>query len=239
MNRIVICAAMPMETRSICRRLDIPLLTPKRTVAKAQSPFSDTELVVIASGVGCQRMQAQLDALPDAPTACWLSIGAAGGLRPDIAVGSCLRGTDVVTDSGDVRFESTWIGDGSSTLYCSETPLLTPQSKAESHERLGADLVDMESAAVARHAKSRGECFAWIKAVSDGAEEAIPAEALQCIGVDGFPNIGASLRTLARKPWALGSLIQLGVRASKLDSVLADAVFEFINQFEFKGSCNA
>ena len=236
MNRIVICAAMPMEMRSLCRRLAIAPLTPKRTVAQAASLFGETEIILIASGVGRQRMQAQLALFEDAPTSCWISIGAAGGLHSDIQVGACLQGTDVVMDDGQVmRFEPLCEGGTCPLLYCSDQP----QSKAECHQRLGAALVDMESAAVARHAKSRGECFAWIKVISDGAEEAIPAEALQCIGQDGFPNIGVSLRVLARKPWALASLIRLGARTSKLDSILADAVFDFIHQFEYKGGCQA
>ncbi|MBZ0258535.1 hypothetical protein K8I31_20880 [bacterium] len=240
MGRIVICAAMPMETKAICRRLNIAPLTTSRTIDVTQSPFSDTEITVIASGVGRQRMQAQLEALPDEPTALWLSIGAAGSLNPGVRTETCLVGSDVIIDEGEpIRFQSSIVGDGSPLLYCSDKPLLTVQSKLESRKRLGADLVDMESAAVARHAQSRGECFAWIKAVSDGAYETIPAEAMQCLGEDGFPSISASMQTFIRNPWVMLSLTQLGARASKLDTILADAVFEFINQFEYKGGCNA
>lgn len=240
MDRIVICGAMPLETKAICRRLGIPPLSPKNKIATAQSPFSETELVVIASGIGQQRMQAQLETQPESPTALWLSIGAAGGLNPDIKTGSKLVGTDVVTDDGKrIRFQSDIVGENSRLLYCSDTPLLTVESKAERRERLDADLVDMESAAVARHAQSRGECFAWIKVVSDGACETIPASAVQCLGEDGFPSMGASLWTIMGNPWAMFSLTQLGARTSKLDTILADAVFEFINQFKYKGGCDA
>ncbi len=233
MDRIVLCAAMPMETRALCKRLGTAPLAPKRTVVHTVSPYGGAQLTLIASGVGRTRMQAQLESLGSDPVSYWLSFGAAGALHDEIEVGTCYQGGSVITNDGNtVGFTV----NQSHFLYCSNTPLLTPESKRDVRQRLNADLVDMESAAVAIHAKARGERFAWIKAISDGADEVVSEEAIRCIGQDGFPNIGASLKVIASRPWGLPLLIQMGMRASRLDAVLADAVLEWIKKVEFENT---
>ena len=117
-------------------------------------------------------------------------------------------------------------------LLCVPRPLMTPFEKREARRRTGADLVDMESAAVARHAEGRGERFLWIKAISDTAAEPLPAWVVEVFGAQGEIDGHALLQAILRRPLDLLSAAVLLLRARRLSRRLADALFDFLHDFE-------
>ncbi len=80
--------------------------------------------------------------------------------------------------------------------------------KASLRASTGATIVDMESAAVALVARERGLSFAVLRAVSDTADEALPAAALAGMREDGASDALAVMGGLLRRPWELPSLIR-------------------------------
>lgn len=87
-----------------------------------------------------------------------------------------------------------------------------------------AALVDMESAALAAFAAERAVPLVILRAVSDAADAALPAELLQCVTPDGSTDLRASLRLLLRRPTLLPAMVRLGLTSRTAAANLAVAV---------------
>jgi hypothetical protein len=160
-------------------------------------------------------------------------------LNPALALHTCLAGGDVISADGEL-FASDFSSYSTpfqphSILYCHPHAVSSVEEKAELFQQTGADAVDMESGAVARHAQGRGEVFAWVKVISDRADERLPAALLECMGRDGFPSTAASLRLVLKRPWLLPVLLRMGVRAGRQGGLLADALMALLAEHGFRG----
>ncbi len=226
MNRIVICAALPDEVRFLRRWLRDGI----RSIDKKLS------IEILVSGVGRERMKRTLDSTPYDSVSCWLSVGYSGALIPDLKVGDCLQGSTILTANGArIQPECPAIHsfqESRRALLCSDIILSTPTQKHQYHEKTSADVVDMESAAVAEHALARGEAFAWIRIVSDTVEELLPLELTHCVNQDGFPSPLAGIRTLLGAPRLLPVMLRMAARNTRLGKSLARAILETLEGFE-------
>ncbi len=92
--------------------------------------------------------------------------------------------------------------------------LSSPQEKAGARARSGALAIDMESHHVARAAAERGLPFVAVRAISDQADEALPAIMASFVDGDGQTKMSAVLAALILRRVKLGELLQAG-RASK------------------------
>ena len=92
--------------------------------------------------------------------------------------------------------------------------LSSPQEKADACARSGALAIDMESHHVARAAAERGLPFVAVRAVSDRAQEALPAIMASFVDGEGQTKMSAVLAALILGRVGLGALLQAG-RASK------------------------
>jgi nucleoside phosphorylase len=92
--------------------------------------------------------------------------------------------------------------------------LSTPQDKADAYARRDALVIDMESHHVARAASERGLPFVAVRAVSDGAHQALPAVMASFVDGEGQTKMSAVLAALILRRVKLGELLQAG-RASK------------------------
>ncbi|MBI1389631.1 MAG: hypothetical protein GC154_14420 [bacterium] len=230
-ERIVIAAALPFEADALCKSLGVKTPSSSSPFTSIPAVGSRCALAILASGVGCGRMRSVLSRLPEQPS-LWVSIGVAGGLSANAQAGVCLTGREVVLPDGD-RLPGAGEPPScveNSLLLCTDAPLLTPEAKQQAHHDSGADAVDMESAAVARWASERGEAFGWIKAISDGPDEPLPAELFDCVAPNGFPSIGRALRLLMRKPALTPGLMRMGVRNPRLSQAIARRVLEIIDR---------
>lgn len=234
MARIVFCSALPQEIQFLGRRLGIRI--PGRGPVCIEHAIPGGPVVTLAvSGIGRERMSRLLSALNRQPVDLWISVGFAGGLDPHLRTGDLLEGTAVRTAEGDLgsfskegRLEKA----SSSILYCSNRIISTPLEKRELYEQAGAAAVDMESAEVAKHARSRGEPFTWIRVISDTAEEGIPPVLPQCIGANGFPSARAALRVLIKHPLSLPLLLRHARRSRRCGRLLADRALPWLERFE-------
>ncbi len=231
MKRIVFCAALPNELKAFCREWGMPV--PSKKVPVRESVSSDISVTVCVSGMGREKMQNRLDSIQIDSASCWVSVGFAGALKNEYAVGDCLEGNAVCLPSGETLDADppSFLHESalSRRLVCVDEIVASDTEKRELFDRTQADAVDMESAAVAEHARSRAEPFAWIRVISDSLTDDMPRELAGCIGEDGFPSPFSALRVLAFKPALWPTVIRLGLQSHRLSTYLAKVMQNFLS----------
>lgn len=163
-----------------------------------------------------------------------VSFGVAGGLRPDLAPGTCIIGSSVLSDGGrcarmnSIRTHADWAqnllrampGAIYGALFGAAAPVVHPRIKAELYERTGAVAVDMESHIVGDVAAAHGVPMAAIRVVTDPADRALPPTALAAMRADGTVDVAATIRSLLRRPRDLPSLMLIASDAKAARATL-------------------
>ena len=136
------------------------------------SVFELPQAIVAVGGIGekCARRSAEV-AIDYAQPKLMLSAGIVGAISPRLKVGDVGRIREVVDVVTGVRYPTN--GDGEWVLATSKDVSDTSE-KQRLMAKFGADVVDMEAAAVAQVAKERGVEFASLKAISDDAAFDMP-----------------------------------------------------------------
>lgn len=206
-----------------------------RVVAVCGFPFeaaiADGPGVVTVRGPGPWRVAHRLHALlamPPLPNAQdaqdaqdvprWtgiISFGCAGGLDPDLACGTCVVATGVLTPDGTIAADADWArallaclpGARSALLAGVDAPLATSAAKVRLWRDGGAVAADMESHAAALAARRHGIPFAACRVVLDPAGRSLPPCALAAM--DGTGALWPVLRGLAAAPAQLGAVCAL------------------------------
>ena len=142
-----------------------------------------------------------------------LSIGLAGGLAPDLAVGQIVIGTAVGTHPTDTAWTAQLLaanaGAISGPVAGVARPAASTAEKAALHAATGAIAVDMESHIVAEVAAAHGLPFAVLRVIGDSAADTLPAAARVPLRPDGGVAMPAVLAAVARRPWEIPALIRL------------------------------
>jgi adenosylhomocysteine nucleosidase len=86
------------------------------------------------------------------------------------------------------------------TLLTVDQVVLKASQKAELRVTFGADLVDMESSAVASVCNERLIRFVSIRVISDDAVTDLPGEVARVIAHSGSYRVGAALRAVWQRP---------------------------------------
>jgi len=229
----VVVAALRLETRAL-----LAALTRTRRIRPAARPtwIGETggrEIVVIESGVGPVAARRALAALP-ADVALLASFGVAGALDPALAPGDIVVPSVVVWEEAGTtgRYEvAAPLVDGvaralvsvlgrpprTGTLFSASDVLAGVAAKRAAYERHAATAVEMEAAALARHASAHAIPFFALRVVLDPA--ALSLEALP-------PNLDtswASRARLATMPWVWPLLATLRRHAVTAETVLTQA----------------
>lgn len=89
-------------------------------------------------------------------------------------------------------------------------PVCTPEAKQALHRASGALAVDMESQVAAEAAAAAHLPFLALRAISDGADQTVPAFAMGGVDADGNTRLLPVLAGLLRRPGALPDLLRLG-----------------------------
>jgi hopanoid-associated phosphorylase len=149
-----------------------------------------------------------------------LSFGVAGGLVDGWGPGGLVVAGGVVLASGEVLCCAPWwtaaLLDGlpdalGGLVVAGSEVVATTAAKQGLRQRSGALAVDLESGAVAEVCRAAGKPFAVLRAIADPVERGIPPIALAALNEAGGLRLGAVLCGLALRPWALGSLLRLGL----------------------------
>lgn len=151
-----------------------------------------------------------------------LSFGVAGGLDPSLASGTLVLMELVISpDGGKYPTDPSWRSAVAADLKAARIDFATgtgmgvdevichPEPKRLLHEGTKALCVDMESHAVTGVARKHGVPLLVLRAIADGANDALPDIATAAIGDGGEVLYGTLMTRLLRRPSELADLIRL------------------------------
>lgn len=141
----------------------------------------------IAGGPGFRRATSAIrDALAQATPTLVISAGTCGALRPQYKLGDVFVISRIESDLGVFHPDPL---SGTQAVLRSQDRVAATQSEKAALAAQGADLVDMEAAAVAAVCQERNIRFSAIKSVSDLANEDLPLDFNRYRAPDGgFQN---------------------------------------------------
>jgi len=212
---------MAEEARPLVRRLGL-----RARARGAHGRFAGHEVTLALGGVGLAAARRAASELVAGGCDRLLSVGLAGGLHPDLAVGEVVALDAVVADGGQ-RWSVAWPARGDRRGVCLTRAQPTGSATEKAHWRAasGADVVDMETAAVAAVATEHARPWAGLRAVSDAAHESLPPAIVACIRPDlGRVLVGRLLVGAVVRPWLWPHLVRLGLRSAAAGQALASAV---------------
>lgn len=165
-------------------------------------------VLALAGGGDAATLAARLGDEARAGALAIISFGIAGGLRFDLAPGTCIVGDAVVSEGERVLADSAWtealvqrlpealrgdvMGSDRIAADCATKRALAAASSAL--------CIDTESHLVARVARAYGVPFAVYRVVSDPAERSLPPVALVPLLPGGRVALGAVIASLVRTP---------------------------------------
>jgi adenosylhomocysteine nucleosidase len=202
-----IVAALPMEVGYL-----VDSLRRVRKYHAASMPVVEGELdgkiVAIAiGGMGREAARRAAGVLVDGHRPSWMiTAGFAGALHPDLERNDLAVPAEVIDTEGQ-RFAidcpealGAGIRHSAGRLLTVDRLILGSSEKQELHRDSGADLVDMESSAVAALCAERLVRFLAIRVVSDDARKDLPREVASLITQSGSYRIGAAFRAIWNRP---------------------------------------
>lgn len=176
------------------------------------------DVLIVRTGMGGDAaLRGLARVLPRRPRLV-VSAGFCGSLVPAVRLGDIVRPGEVVTPDGE-RYAM----GGALRLVTVARPILSTQERDELRQRTGADVVDMETAPLARACRDAGVAFASVRVVSDDPEHPLPDDLRPVLAGDSV-RFGALLVALLKRPALAVELGRLAWRCRGLSRRLADAV---------------
>ena len=178
---------------------------------------------VILVGMGKRNAQRVIRAaLAEARPDLVLTCGFAGGLRPELAMGTVVFAADPETGLEAVLLAA---GGRSAHFHCAERVAATAGQKRALWETTGADAVEMESEIVCAVCREQKIPSAIVRVILDTANEDLPLDFNQLMTADQKMSYGKLALALAKSPGKVGALRRLQenskAAAGKLAQVLA------------------
>ena len=186
---VAIVAAMPVELARLLGKVQ-----PRKINGVAL--FDLPKAVVAIGGIGekCARHAAET-AIADAQASLLVSAGIAGAVSPKLKVGDVGRIREVI----DVATGGQYPTSGGEWVLATSQDVSNAVEKQALLTKYGADVVDMEGAAVAQVAREHGVAFAAVKSVSDDATFVMPP-LMRFIDKQGRFHSGRFLAYVALRP---------------------------------------
>lgn len=205
--KVAIVAALEREVWPLVK--DWPTIH-KRHEGRAFKFFEHENAVLVCGGIGAQAARRAAEAIITLyQPALVISAGFAGGLDPALRTGHALT-PRLVIDAGDGSRTDSGTGDG---VLVSFGAVADSEQKANLAQAYGADLVDMEAAAVSRCAQAHGKQFMACKVVSDSCDQRLPPVA-RFVAADGKFQPLRFLAHVAMRPWLWAGVGQLARNSS-------------------------
>ena len=188
-------------------------------------------VAVVVTGMGREAARQGAELLLDGHRPRWLlSAGFAGALDPALPRLAVVMPNEVIDPEGhryaiDVAVPAPE-GGGRPTirtgrLLTVDRIIATAVEKAELRGQYAADLVDMETSAVAALCSARGMRFLAIRVISDDAQVDLPPEVVTLMTHSGSYRVGAALRALWRRPSRIKDFWSLHEQAQEAADRLA------------------
>jgi len=213
MPRLAIVAALEREVRPLVKSWRV---TDKEHDGRRFRFFENGEVVVVCGGIGAaasRRASEAVIAIFDPNIIC--SAGFAGALDPKLRVGDVVRPSSVI-NAGD---GSRTVVEGGEGVLVSFASVASPLQKSKLRDSFGADVVDMEAAAVARSAEARHKQFTVVKAISDEMDLEFPAMD-RFIDADGRFSQGRFAWYAGVRPWLWPRVMRLARNSKRASHAL-------------------
>jgi adenosylhomocysteine nucleosidase len=199
----LICAAVELEAQALARALELPPLS-----SLAFPAFGHGSVRVATIGLGARLLPARWPALLSGlGSPLVISAGVCGGLDPSLAAGDLVLPDGVLGVEGGLanvtpshHLAATALAPSASTgrLVTTREVVATPADKAALFARTGAVAADMESSAILAAAAAAGLPSLVVRAVSDGAHEALPPELIRLVSPEGRLRMAGAVALIAR-----------------------------------------
>ena len=226
--------ALPIEAHTFERRLGNATKYQGQKSVIYEGHVFDHPVVWTISGVGREAAQNAAQLMIDGHQHHTLvSAGFAGALAPNLEHGTVLVPERILDDNQQCIYplghseQSLCPGgeiiDSKTTLITVDAIITSKEEKALLREESHADLVDMESAAVACIAQEAGIQFFAVRAISDTSEETLPPEVSRLSQPQSpMHRFGAALAAITRRPAAATDLWRLWEQGMSCSRTLAD-----------------
>ena len=224
-----IVAATPIEVAPLLARLAHvrKYAGPRFTVVEGECAGKLVALVL--TGMGRARAQHGAEVLLDGHRPRWIiSAGFGGALDPALKRNDIILPREVVNLEGrrfaiDLAIPPEAEAQGLKTgrLVTVDEFIRKASDKADLREKTGADVVDMETSALAALCEERGVRFLAVRVISDEAGVDLPPEILAIVGPTGGLRLGATLGALWKRPSSVNDLLALRQHATEAADRLA------------------
>ena len=204
-----IVAALPIEVSDLVDGLK-KVWKYKSAVPVIEGEYAGKIVAVSIAGMGRAAARRATDVLIAGHRPRWvISAGFAGALNPAYARNDLVLAREVIDRDGGCYAVELPPGLAANVKYSTGRLLTVDQlvlraaEKDELHRTFQADLVDMESSAVAAICRDQLVRFLAIRVISDDAHGDLPAEVSGIVNSSGSYRVGAALRSVWRRPSSL------------------------------------
>lgn len=215
MSKLAMVAALEREVRPLIKHWRV---SEKEYGGRQFRFFEHDDVVLVCGGIGAGAARRAAEAVIAlySPAVVY-SVGFAGALERGLKVGTVVQPSQVINAGDSSRVN---LGGGSGVLV-SFGAVATPTQKASLKESFGAQVVDMEAAAVARAAEARGVDFAAVKVVSDEFDFEFPVMERFVDSEGRFSDLRFALFAGAR-PWLWPRVARLATNSGRAARVLSE-----------------
>jgi adenosylhomocysteine nucleosidase len=232
-----IVAALPIEVSDVIDALKKVRRYQSATVPMIEGEYGGKIVVVATGGPGRAAARHATELLISGHRPRWIvSAGFAGALDPALARNDLIL-PDEVCDPAGARH----VVDRSPALLAgyphARGRLLTldrlvarSQEKEELRRTFEADLVDMETSAVAAVCNEKPVRFLSMRVISDDAQEDLPREVATLLSRQGSYRVGAAIRAVWQRPSSLKDFWTLYEHALEAAGSLARAVARCLDE---------
>jgi adenosylhomocysteine nucleosidase len=235
-----IVAAMPMEIGPLLARLKNPRKYAGERHTVIEGELAGKIIVAIVAGVGRKSARRGTQLLISGHRPRWIiSAGFGGALDPSLKRNQVVLADEVLDTDGlrlsiDVSVPKESTGKHKITtgrLLTVDKIIRTAAEKAAlRNQYYRADLLDMETSAVASVCTERGVRFLGVRVISDEAGVDLPPEILSIMGPTGSFRVGAAMGAIWRRPSSLKELLVLRDHANSAAEVLTAVLPGIIGQ---------
>ena len=231
---IAIVAAMPEELAPLRARLAGATRAQRGAVVVERGRLGGREVALAATGDGARNARAGVaELLAAAAPEALVVLGVSGALSPELGTADLIVATRVTDEEGTARqadaarVAATALATGGRVAVVMSARRIA--DSADEKRRLalqagaGLAVVDLESAAYVAAAEAAAIPWVVLRAVSDRADENLPALLNRSLDAGGAVNRGRVLRGLFGDPGALPHLLALRKRVGQCAEVLARA----------------